>query len=220
MPPKATAAVVTPTTTDILEKHFVANAKRGIVLSARQLADFARRRGLKVAWAELRKMRHRFKFTALSSRFTRPLRYMSSSVLTYGCVQVCVFVCVARSRIFFLLLSSSTNLLLCQVDAAWMFKERAKVNGGAVGFLLGVEGISGQLAVQPMKDLTTKSWEKALRYMVETSAFSSVRTFMSDRDSAVKSNDESEGLRAKLKRDYGISWYFLRGRHKAARAER
>ena len=59
MPPKAAAAaVVTPTTTtDILEKHFEANARRGIVLSARQLADFARRRGLRVAWEELRKMR-------------------------------------------------------------------------------------------------------------------------------------------------------------------
>jgi hypothetical protein len=188
----ATAAVAS--SESVLAKHFEASAKRGIVLSARQLADYARRRGLQsVPLKTLRQMRHRFKFTALSSRHVRPPRYASSSIMTYGAVQV---------------------------DAAWMFKKRASVNGGAVGFLLGVEGVSGQLAVQPMKDLTSKSWEKALRQMVETSAFSSVRTFMSDRDSAVKSNDESEGLRGKLKRDFGISWYFMRGRHKAARAER
>jgi len=191
----AAAATTTRSSSEAaLAKHFEANARRGVVLSARQLADYARKRGLTgVPLETLRKMRHRFKFTALSSRHVRPPRYASSSVMTYGAVQV---------------------------DAAWMFKNRAAVNGGAVGFLLGVEGVSGQLAVQPMKDLTSQSWEKALRHMVETSAFSSVRTFQSDRDSAVKSNDESEGLRGKLKRDFGISWYFMRGRHKAARAER
>ena len=93
----------------VLAKHFEASAKRGIVLSARQLADYARRRGLQsVPLKTLRQMRHRFKFTALSSRHVRPPRYASSSIMTYGAVQV---------------------------DAAWMFKKRASVNGGAVGFL-------------------------------------------------------------------------------------
>jgi hypothetical protein len=40
----ATAAVAS--SESVLAKHFEASAKRGIVLSARQLADYARRRGL------------------------------------------------------------------------------------------------------------------------------------------------------------------------------
>lgn len=177
-----------------VRQHFEVNARKGVVLSATQLAAFAKKRGLKnTPLSDLRRIRHEFKFSAFASRYTRPLRYMSSSLMIYGSVQV---------------------------DMANFMPQHRKVNGGHAAFLLGVEGVSGQLAVVPCKDLTTRSWEKGLRIMMETSAFSSVRLFQSDRDSAVKSNDASKGLRARLKRDFGVGWYFMRGRHKAARAER
>jgi hypothetical protein len=177
-----------------VRRHFEANARRGVVLSASQLASFAKKRGLpNTPLAKLRQVRHGFKFSAFASRYTRPLRYMSSSLMIYGSVQV---------------------------DMANFSPEHRRVNGGHAAFLLGVEGVSGQLAVVPCKDLTTKSWERAIRIMMETSSFNSVRVFMSDRDSAVKSDDASKGLRARLKRDYGVGWYFMRGRHKAFRAER
>ena len=62
------------------EKH----ARLGITLSAEQLAKFARQKGIKVKMKELRQIRHEFKFTAMASRYRRPLKYMSSSVGRYG----------------------------------------------------------------------------------------------------------------------------------------
>lgn len=107
-----------------------------------------------------------------------------------------------------------------QIDFANFMNDKKRVNDGHVGFILGVEGLSGQLAVVPVRNATTKSWERACRQMLESSSFNSIHTFMSDRDSAVKNNSASGGLRGRLKAEFGISWHFLGGRHKASRAER
>lgn len=73
---------------DVLREHFEASAKRGVVLSAAQLMQHARKKGLEVSEVDVRKIRHEFKFSAFSSPHQKPLRYMSSSIHIYGAVQV------------------------------------------------------------------------------------------------------------------------------------
>ena len=166
------------------EKH----AQRGITLSASQLAKFAKDRGLKgVTQAGLRKLRHEFKFTAVASRYRRPLKFMSSSVARYGVVMA---------------------------DMANFMPQHRKVNGNAIGFLCVVECISGQLAAIPVPNFKTSSWEHALTSAFDHSAIAGVRIVVTDRDSAVRS-DNSQGLRSRLKEKYGVGWLFLKSRSKA-----
>jgi hypothetical protein len=173
---------------DKVRAQFEQHARRGITLSAEQLAAFARKKGVKVDMSELRKIRHEYKFTAFAARYRRPLRFFSQSVARYGVVFL---------------------------DMGHMAGEHKKVNDGMMGFLCCVEAISGQLSAIPVRDFTTRSWEKAIVSMIEHSAVNAVRCVISDRDSAVKSNHESLGLRARLKRDFGVKWVFLKNRSKA-----
>jgi hypothetical protein len=173
---------------DQVRNHFEKHAKRGITLSAAQLAKFARAKQLKgVTQASLRQIRHEFKFTAFASRYRRPLKYMSSSVARYGVVMA---------------------------DMANFMKQHSKVNGGAKAFLCCVECISGQLAVVPVPDLTRKSWKKALNVVFERSAINAIRILVTDRDSALKSSN-SKGLRQELQEEHGVGWLFLKSRSKA-----
>jgi hypothetical protein len=169
---------------DYFEKH----AKKGITLSAVQLAAFCRQKKIKFDMAKLRQVRHEFKFTAFAARYRRPLRYMSSSVSKYGVVMA---------------------------DMANFMPQHKRVNDGAVGFLCCVECLSGQLAAVPCKDFTTRSWAKALDAVLERSGIHAINVIVSDRDSAVKSNHASKGLRGRLKSEHGISWLFLKNRNKA-----
>lgn len=178
---------------DGVRQYFERHARRGITLSASQLHAYAQKRGVAVTLSKLRKVRHEYKFTAFASRYTKPLRYMSSSVAKYGVVMA---------------------------DMANFMPRRRAVNGGARAFLCCVECLSGQLAAVPCKDLTTKSWEKALVSVIEGSAINAVRTVVSDRDSAVKSTHASKGLRARLKARFGVGWIFLKSRHKAFKVRR
>lgn len=174
---------------DQVRKHFERHARRGITLSARQLAEYCRKRNLPFTLERLRKIRHEFKFTAFYSRYAKPLRYMSSSVPKYGVVMA---------------------------DMANFMPQHRRANDGAVAFLCVVECLSGQLAAVPCKDLTSKSWERALVSVAEGgSAIHAVRVVVSDRDSAVKSNHASAGLRARLKARYDVGWIFLKNRNKA-----
>ena len=173
---------------DRVRAHFEKYARRGITLSAVQLAAFCREKNIKFDLATLRKVRHEFKFTALAARYTKPLRYMSSSVAKYGVVMA---------------------------DMAYFMPRHKGVNGGAVGFLCCVECLSGQLAAVPCKNFTTKAWESALTAILESSGIHAITVIVSDRDSAVKSNHASEGLRGRLKSKRGIGWIFLKNRNKA-----
>jgi hypothetical protein len=154
----------------LLERHFDKNAKRGVVLSAVQLAAHARKLGISFAWNELRQMRHRFKYAAFSSRFRQPLRYMSSSVQKYGVVFL---------------------------DAAVMMPRHKNVNGGCGGFLAAVESLSQQMFAVGMKDGTTSSWEKAVTVLAETK-FHSMRVVVTDRDSAVKSQAFRDSIKERF----------------------
>jgi len=153
-----------------LEKYFEKNAKLGIVLSAVQLAKYAKKEGIPFVFKDLRQMRHRFKYSAFSSQYKRPLRYMSSAIQKYGVVFI---------------------------DAAVMEPRHRNVNGGCGGFLVAVESLSQQMFAVGMKDGTTASWERAITQLAETK-FHSMRVVISDRDTAVKSQAFRDSIKKRF----------------------
>jgi hypothetical protein len=172
---------------DALHAYYVAEAKLGHYKTAAQLAKYAKDHGIKYKWEDLKNVRHGYSFSAMASKKTRPKHFMTSAVPKYGVVMS---------------------------DAANFMPEHKRKNNGAVGFLCTVECLSGQLDARPIKNLTTKSWEKALTSVIEGDNIHAITTVVSDRDSAVQS-ENSEGLRYKLLKKYGIRWIFLLTRHKA-----
>lgn len=82
-------------------------------------------------------------------------------------------------------------------------------------FLLAVETLSGLISVQPMKDHSAKSWEACITKILEESAISDIRCFLSDRDAVAT----SPRFRRMLLKKYSISWLYLRSRGKAYAAE-
>jgi len=167
--------------------YFEKHAREGITLSARQLADFCRKKGIRASPEKLRRVRHEFKFTAFYSRYRKPMRYARSSFAHYGVVMA---------------------------DMANFMPKRRRVNGGNKAFLCAVECLSGQLAAVPVKDLTRRSWESALKTVIEKSGINAVRTVVTDRDSAVVSDNETS-LRKHLRDKFGVGWHFLKSRNKA-----
>jgi hypothetical protein len=172
---------------EALRQFYLAEAKEGRYKTAAQLASYAKTNGIKYTWEELKNVRHGYSFSAMASKKTRPKHFMTSAVPKYGVVMS---------------------------DAANFMPEHKRRNNGAVGFLCTVECLSGQLDAVPIKDLTTKSWEKALTSVIEGDNIHAITTVVSDRDSAVTS-ENSDGLQSKLLKKYGIRWIFLMTRHKA-----
>jgi hypothetical protein len=63
-----------------LEKYFLATAKKGVILSSKQLHEYSRKKNLKLNLKEIRHLRGKWKFTAM---FTTPrpiAHYMTSSL--------------------------------------------------------------------------------------------------------------------------------------------
>ena len=89
-----------------------------------------------------------------------------------------------------------------------------RVNDGCAAFLVGVEGISGQLAAIPCKDVTQSSWKKAIIIMMETS-FNAFRVAITDRDCAIT----GRAFKTEMKNKYGLSWFHLYHHNKCFAAE-
>jgi hypothetical protein len=69
------------------ERHFLRHARKGVTLSAQQLAAYCVRRRLPYSMDKLRHLRRRWKFTAIYSRKTKVPHYMSMAIARYGVVQ-------------------------------------------------------------------------------------------------------------------------------------
>ena len=100
------------------------------------------------------------------------------------------------------------------VDMGFFRPDLKTQNGGCVAFLVGVECLSSKLSVVPCKNATQRSWERAIVTMLET-AFDHISVVVSDRDSSVT----GQAFQARMRRDYGLSWIFLKSRSKSYRAE-
>jgi hypothetical protein len=100
------------------------------------------------------------------------------------------------------------------IDYAEFHKHWAGSNKNATGFLIAVENFTNKIFAAPSRGKGTPEWLAAISSFVEQTR--NVRVILSDRDSVAK----SENFRAKIIRDYGIMWDFLRKGNKAYLAER
>jgi hypothetical protein len=177
-----------------LERHYDTQARRGLVLTVDEMAAFCRKKSIPYSWKDLREMRYRLRYTAFFSEQRRPAQYMGASVEKFGQLMIDMAFYAPKGK-------------------AGASMRRA--NSGFGCFLVAVETLSGKLGAVPCKDSRQSSWEGAIVRMLETH-FEQVSVIVSDRDVSVTGN----AFRARMKRNYGISWTFLRSRSKAYRPER
>jgi hypothetical protein len=136
-------------------------------------------------------MRYKFKATAYYSSFKYPKIFSGPAFSVYGSVMIdwASFGDDAKTR---------------------------RANSGYSGFVIGVECLSHQLCVVPVKSKNMQSWQRAVQTMCETSIFERVNVLISDRDAVATSSS----FRQRLKRVFGVHWIFLPVRQKAFLAER
>jgi hypothetical protein len=177
---------------EVLEKYFLAQAAKGIVLTGQELRAYGQRQKLKdiPSLVLLRQMRLRNANTATFASYKKPEALMAPSYYRYGAIFIDYFI----------------------------YQDSAKYrwhNGGCGGFILAAEAVSHQLAAVPVKSKSTASWEMATKQFIEV-FFDGVVVIQSDREAALTSVKFAE----KLKRDFGVEIVHLKQRQKAHLAER
>jgi hypothetical protein len=161
-----------------LDKFFVDNFKNTVLVSARQMAEFAEKNQIPYTMPYLSEMRSRFKFSAISAQYRKPHHFQAFAIPKYG---------------------------LVHLDLAVFHPQHRRQNDGFGAFLVAKEAISQQLAVLPVKNGTTKSWEAAVVALAE-GKLNAIRVLVTDRDSAVK----SEEFRKSVEKRFGITWTWLK----------
>ena len=173
-----------------VRRHFLKKAKQGVILNSDELLRYAQSKKLaSVSPKDLRKLKEEWKFTAMHQRVTKPQDFMATENFRYG---------------------------VCQVDMGFMKKTLREHNDGHWGFIVCVEVSSLQLAAEPVRDKSKKSWNRGLASIVETSSINKIGTLISDRERALT----SELMIKKLRENFGIKMVFLKSRNKAYYAER
>jgi hypothetical protein len=95
------------------------------------------------------------------------------------------------------------------------FKPRLRVaNKQRYYLLVGVDCLSGKLACLTFANKSQQSWERGVTTMIRD-LFPCVTTVVTDRDSAVS----GEAFQRRIQKTLGVTWYHLRTRSKAYKAE-
>lgn len=144
---------------ELVESHYLKKAQKdGVVLTARQLLDFAKKKKLPVKSAQISSFLKKRLETAKFAPVKRPKHFQTIDVL--------------RPGVFF-------------IDYADFRPEFRVKNDGMAGFLVAVENSTNRLFVSPCGDKKTESWLKAVEAFVDLTQ--NVRTVNSDRDSVAQS---------------------------------
>ena len=171
-----------------IAKEFAARARSGRVMTREEVRALAKKRG--VPWSEASYARMLGGFPGLQ-KYWEPR---------------------GRPRFQTVLRSSGYGTVF--IDLFFLGKPRA--NGGAVGFLLGAEASSGQLAAVPIRGKGLEEMQRAVRKLVDESVFDSVKTVLCDKESALL----SPKFRSAMKKERGINMRYLSTRVKSFLAER
>jgi hypothetical protein len=95
------------------------------------------------------------------------------------------------------------------------FKPRLRVaNKQRYYLLVGVDCLSGKMACLTFANKSQQSWERGVTTMIEE-IFPCVTTIITDRDSAVS----GAAFQKRIQKTMGVTWYHLRTRSKAYKAE-
>jgi hypothetical protein len=71
-----------------VEKHFLSQARKGIILNLKDLKTYCSKRRLSFSVDKLKHLRRKWKFTAIFSRTRNPTQYFSQAIMRYGVLQV------------------------------------------------------------------------------------------------------------------------------------
>jgi hypothetical protein len=158
----ATMTTTTTTTTTIpsqLEDYYLEKIKQGNMPTVPEMQAFCSSRGLECpSVGQLRRLRYRWKVTAVLSGWKGTSRFMSSSIMKPGVVMI---------------------------DLAYFMKQYLVANQQKKYFLVGVDLLTGRLFCVPTPNKKRASWEKAIMEMVQTNA--GIGHIITDRDGAIVS---------------------------------
>jgi hypothetical protein len=176
---------------EALEKRFLSEASRGIISTPEDLLAYGKKMKLSPlpSAASLSRMRERFPETAAFAHAAAPTTHMAPSFSRYGTVQI--------------------DLAMYGNDPRTRWH-----NGGCGSFILGVECISKCLFLQPVRDKTAATWQRAVQTMCET-VYDGVTVVLADREAALT----SPTFVAAVKKDFGVEIRYLKSRQGAHLAE-
>ena len=155
----ASSSSSSSSSTSLLESFYWEKIQKGNMPTVSDLQAFCASKGLVCpSIAQLRKLRYRWKVTAVLSGWKGTRRFMSSSIMKPG---------------------------VLMVDLAYYMKQFLVANAQMKYFLVGVDLLSGRLFCVPTINKKRSSWERAILEMV--AANDGVSHIISDRDGAIVS---------------------------------
>lgn len=159
----AAAAAASPEKTkqavDKIEKLYFDKARAGIILSAQELRDLCKKENITPcpSLQKLAKLRHRFKYVGMHSRWTKPPQYVGSSIDKLG-------------NIF--------------VDVAEFKKNLRVANKNRYILLVATDLLSQKISCIAFSNKSQASWEKGIAQMI-LHDFPAVHTLVTDRDTSI-----------------------------------
>jgi len=165
-----------------VEKHYFAQARKGLVLSAVELGEYCKQQGIKPcpSQKQLRALRHRWKYIGMHSRWKKPPQYVGSTIEKLGVIFV---------------------------DVGEFMKNLAPFNKQRYILLVATDLLSQKLACIAYPNKSQASWQHGLDHMIRHE-FPAAHTIVSDRDTSISGS----AFQARIKSDYGVDWIHLRTR--------
>jgi hypothetical protein len=156
---------------DRLETEYFAQAKKGVILTAEELREFCEKKKLLPCppLAELRRLRHRFKYIAIHSRWRKPPAYVGSSIEKLGIIFI---------------------------DVGLFHRDLRVANKQCYVLLVAQDLLSQKLGVLAYPNKSQESWSRGIDFFVRE-WFPCVSAFVSDRDSSISGKPYQQSLRDK-----------------------
>ena len=144
---------------DKVEQHYFAKARKGLILSPAELRDYCKQQDIKPcpSLEQLRKLRHRFKYIGMHSRWRKPPQYVGSTIEKLGVIFV---------------------------DVGEFMKSLAPFNKQRYILLVATDLLSQKLACIAYPNKSQQSWQHGLDQMIRHE-FPAVHTIVSDRDTSI-----------------------------------
>jgi hypothetical protein len=144
---------------DVLKQVFLSRLGQGIVMTLKNLKDYARKRKLVVSSAQIQKIKRSWPYVAKFETMKRKPKYMSASILKFGTLMI---------------------------DIGFIEDHKA-YNKNISAFLVGKEIVSGCLGAVELRNKSSSAIYEGLQKMLNKKTFNQIHTIVMDREAAVKS---------------------------------
>jgi hypothetical protein len=150
-----------------LENYYFKHAKKGIVLTFKELRKFCSAKGLRIKKSSITSLRYKFKELAIFSRYRNRHHYMGSSIEKPGVIQI---------------------------DLGYFRKDLKAFNRQVKYLLVGVDCLSEKLSCIPMTNKKQETWKRAI-HLMQKNDYNFITTLISDRDSSIGGKAFQERLK-------------------------